>query len=468
MLERIARGHLVARERELHEARALWQQAADGQEQVLLISGEPGVGKTRLMRELAAQAAVSGGTVLTGECYAEGGAPYAPISQIIQQAVDGRSPVELGLPEFVLADLITLAPVLRARHPGDAPNPPVDPQAEQQRLSESIVAAVLGALRARAGAARARGCPLGRRRHAVAAAPPRAPVASAGPAPADRADLPRGGAGRGTRAQRSAARPRPRAPGDAHQADAPDARPDRRAAGGALPGGDHARVPGRDLPRDGGQSVLRRRSVQGADRAGRADAPGRALAAAEHGRGPGAAERARGDPGPPGQAAGGRPGDAAAGVDHRPRVRRRRPAPGVRPGRGPSDRRPGGGRARPVDRRVASAGRAAVGLAALHLHPRPDPAHPGGSRQRAAGAAASPSGGARRSSAWAPTGSTSWRRASGGTTPRPGSGTRRPSICCGRATRPTSSTPIRRRSRITRRRSAFCASARIATGKRAP
>jgi ABC-type oligopeptide transport system substrate-binding subunit/tRNA A-37 threonylcarbamoyl transferase component Bud32 len=138
-LERIARGHLVARERELHEARSLWQQAAAGQGQVLLISGEPGVGKTRLTRELAAQAAVSGGTVLTGECYAEAGAPYAPISQIIQQAVDGRSPGELGLPEFVVADLLTLAPVLRAHHPDLPANPPVDPQTEQQRLSESVV-----------------------------------------------------------------------------------------------------------------------------------------------------------------------------------------------------------------------------------------------------------------------------------------------------------------------------------------
>jgi len=139
MLERIARGHLVARERELHEARSLWQQAAAGQGQVLLISGEPGVGKTRLTRELAAQAAVSGGTVLTGECYAEASAPYAPISQIIQQAVDGRSPGELGLPEFVLADLVTLAPVLRARHPEIPPNPPADPHVEQQRLSDSLV-----------------------------------------------------------------------------------------------------------------------------------------------------------------------------------------------------------------------------------------------------------------------------------------------------------------------------------------
>ncbi len=139
LLERIARGRLVGREEELQQARSLWRSAASGQSQVLLISGEPGVGKTRLSRELAAQAAVAGGTVLVGECFAEAGAPYAPVSQMIQQAVDGRSPAELGLPEFVLADLLTLAPSLRARHPETPPNPPADPQVEQQRLSESLV-----------------------------------------------------------------------------------------------------------------------------------------------------------------------------------------------------------------------------------------------------------------------------------------------------------------------------------------
>jgi predicted ATPase len=71
--------------------------------------------------------------------YAEGGAPYAPISQVIQQAIDGRSPVELALPEFVLADLITLAPSLRAHLSRTPPNPPADPQTEQQRLSDSFV-----------------------------------------------------------------------------------------------------------------------------------------------------------------------------------------------------------------------------------------------------------------------------------------------------------------------------------------
>jgi tetratricopeptide (TPR) repeat protein len=44
------------------------------------------------------------------------------------------------LPEFVLADLLTLAPALRLRFPDVPPNPPLDPQSEQQRLFESVVA----------------------------------------------------------------------------------------------------------------------------------------------------------------------------------------------------------------------------------------------------------------------------------------------------------------------------------------
>ena len=139
VLERIARGRLVGREAELQEARRLWERAAAGRGQVLLISGEPGVGKTRLTRELAAQASVTGATVLVGECYPEASAPYAPVSQVIQQAVDGRAPKALGLPDFVVADLMTLAPPLRARHPEIPPNDPTEPHIEQQRLSESIL-----------------------------------------------------------------------------------------------------------------------------------------------------------------------------------------------------------------------------------------------------------------------------------------------------------------------------------------
>jgi class 3 adenylate cyclase/tetratricopeptide (TPR) repeat protein len=138
VLDRLARGRLVARERELAEAVASWQRATADAGQVLLISGEPGIGKTRLVRELAAVLEASGGRVLQGDCYAEGGAPYAPVAQIIQTAVDLTGLEDLS--GLVLADLITLAPALRARFPDAPPNPSLDPQVEQQRIFESVVA----------------------------------------------------------------------------------------------------------------------------------------------------------------------------------------------------------------------------------------------------------------------------------------------------------------------------------------
>ncbi|MEE9616058.1 MAG: ABC transporter substrate-binding protein [Anaerolineae bacterium] len=140
VLDRIERGRLVGRERELQEARALWNRALSGQGQMLLISGEPGIGKARLVRELVTQAEVSGGRALVGACYAEGGVPYAPFAQVLRRVLQNGSDNGLDLPEFVLADLLTLAPALRLRYPDIKPNPTLaDSRAEQQRLFENLV-----------------------------------------------------------------------------------------------------------------------------------------------------------------------------------------------------------------------------------------------------------------------------------------------------------------------------------------
>jgi serine/threonine protein kinase/tetratricopeptide (TPR) repeat protein len=139
-LEQIVRGSFIGREREFSEANAQWQKAIGGQGSVLLISGEPGIGKTRLARELISLAGLSRGLTLVGECYAEGGMPYAPIARILQQAFDSDSLHQtLNLPAGTIADLITIAPGLRSVFPDVPPNPPLDPQAEQQRLYESVV-----------------------------------------------------------------------------------------------------------------------------------------------------------------------------------------------------------------------------------------------------------------------------------------------------------------------------------------
>lgn len=137
-LDRLVRGRLIGREREKAEMTALWRKAAGGESQVLLISGEPGIGKTRLVRELMTLAEVSGGEAYLAECYAEGAAPYAPVGQVMESALSLQSPLST-LPPLILADLLTLAPSLRARFPDVPPNPSLSPQADQQRLFESAL-----------------------------------------------------------------------------------------------------------------------------------------------------------------------------------------------------------------------------------------------------------------------------------------------------------------------------------------
>jgi len=134
----LSRGTLVGRENEWPQATRLWTEARAGEGRVLLVSGEPGIGKSRLVHELADLAQRAGGRALTGECYTEGGAPYSPLAQIIRQGLDD-SQLSPGLPAYLLADLLLLAPHLRPRFAHIPSNPKLDADFERQRLVESFV-----------------------------------------------------------------------------------------------------------------------------------------------------------------------------------------------------------------------------------------------------------------------------------------------------------------------------------------
>ena len=138
LLDRTMRSNFVGQERELEDAGTLWSRAVAGDGKILFISGEPGVGKTRFVQELVGLAQNSGGRVLMDGCHAEGGPPYAPLAGMIRSTLEKSS--ILDLPEFVLADLLTLAPHLRSRYPNIQPNPPLDLGFEQQRVFDSFVA----------------------------------------------------------------------------------------------------------------------------------------------------------------------------------------------------------------------------------------------------------------------------------------------------------------------------------------
>jgi predicted ATPase len=139
-LERIMHGKVVGRQRELEEVSRLWQLTAAGEGQVLLISGEPGIGKTRLARELMVRAAVSGGKVLMGECYAEGSTPYAPFGQMVETAAQDTLISKLTYPEFAITGMAKIASALQMDNPVVPSTVAADPSSEQQQILESISA----------------------------------------------------------------------------------------------------------------------------------------------------------------------------------------------------------------------------------------------------------------------------------------------------------------------------------------
>ncbi len=75
---------LVGRTTELGELNAALDQAIGGAGGLVVVDGEAGIGKSRLLEEFVAGARRSGAHVLTGSClpFADS-VPYAPFAQIL-------------------------------------------------------------------------------------------------------------------------------------------------------------------------------------------------------------------------------------------------------------------------------------------------------------------------------------------------------------------------------------------------
>jgi DNA-binding SARP family transcriptional activator len=121
---------------------AWWEEAQRGTGRLALVEGEAGVGKTRLMEEIAHYAETHGATVLHGRCYEFGDAvPYQPIADALRSQIEGRdrdplSPASIS--PVWLAELSRLLPELREMWP-DLPTPAQAPgEAARQRLFEAV------------------------------------------------------------------------------------------------------------------------------------------------------------------------------------------------------------------------------------------------------------------------------------------------------------------------------------------
>ena len=110
-------GRLVGRDGELTRLLGLLDDAREGRPAHALISGDAGVGKTRLVSELAARAAERGFLVLSGRCAELGDSiPYLPLADALREGSTG--PAAAGL-----AEALATRPVLSRLLPDRAVDP---------------------------------------------------------------------------------------------------------------------------------------------------------------------------------------------------------------------------------------------------------------------------------------------------------------------------------------------------------
>jgi class 3 adenylate cyclase/tetratricopeptide (TPR) repeat protein len=133
-LEALAGGIFVGREDEMAELRDAADEALAGHGRLVLMAGEPGIGKTRTAEELATYAQVRGAKVFWGRCHEGEGAPsYWPWVQVIRAYVQGADPVALAWEMGSgAAEIARVVPEVAERI-GDVPKAP-DEEDDQARF----------------------------------------------------------------------------------------------------------------------------------------------------------------------------------------------------------------------------------------------------------------------------------------------------------------------------------------------
>jgi len=132
----------VGRERELVLLRGACDAALSGRPGVVLLAGEPGIGKTRLAEETVIHAHLRGAQVLWGRCrdLKEGTPPYWPWVEIIRDYVRTHDPQQLGADlGSGAADIALVVPEVRERLPNLPDLPPLEGVAARFRLWDGIV-----------------------------------------------------------------------------------------------------------------------------------------------------------------------------------------------------------------------------------------------------------------------------------------------------------------------------------------
>jgi tetratricopeptide (TPR) repeat protein len=131
----------VGRAQNMAKLDEIWGQVGAEKRRMVLVAGEPGIGKTRLCGEFCRRIHGLGALVLFGRCDEEAVVPYQPFVESIGSMLGALSPATRGI---VLQDfgpeLTRLMPQLAGRVGSGQEQPTIDPETERYRLFESVTA----------------------------------------------------------------------------------------------------------------------------------------------------------------------------------------------------------------------------------------------------------------------------------------------------------------------------------------
>ena len=118
---------------------ATWKETLEGARRAVLVSGEPGIGKTRLVTEVVRTAHERGAIVLWGRCDEELDVPFEPFAEALRHYIAVTSPEQLRAEIGPLGgELVRIVPEITARVPGLQEPMRADADTERFRLFDSV------------------------------------------------------------------------------------------------------------------------------------------------------------------------------------------------------------------------------------------------------------------------------------------------------------------------------------------
>jgi DNA-binding SARP family transcriptional activator len=141
VLASLTRSPFAGRQAQLQVLEERWREVVAGHDGLVLLAGQPGMGKTILAARLAERVHRDGATVLFGQCDPHAVMPYQPIAQALRHFFEesAGSWDDAELPTGA-GELGRIVPKLRDAVPEDRPSVAPEPEAQRFQLFDAILA----------------------------------------------------------------------------------------------------------------------------------------------------------------------------------------------------------------------------------------------------------------------------------------------------------------------------------------